>query len=88
MVTDYPKTKSKPSISKKPYKKKAFKATWDSESESYEEVDTTNICFMTNDNTPKVTFEPSLDDCELTLDELGEIFKELSNNYDFLKRSI
>ena len=41
---------------------------------------------MANDNTPKVTSEPSLDDCELTMDELGEAFEELSNNYDFLKK--
>jgi len=32
MVADCPETKSKPSTSKKPYKKKALKATWDSES--------------------------------------------------------
>ena len=44
--------KNKPSSSnepKKPFKKKALKATWDSESESEEEVDTTNVCFMAND---------------------------------------
>jgi len=41
---------------------------------------------MPNDNTPKVTSEPSLDDCELTMDELGETFEELSNNHDFLKK--
>ena len=45
--------------------KKTFKATWDSESESEEEVDTTKVCFMANDNTPKVTSEPSLDNCDL-----------------------
>jgi len=39
MVADCPETKSKPSTSKKPYKKKALKATWDSESETNEEVD-------------------------------------------------
>jgi len=43
---------------------------------------------MTNDNTPKLTSEPSLDNCELTMGELGETFEKLSNNYDFLKRSI
>ena len=62
MVADCLETKSKPSTSKKPYKKKALKATWNSESESDEEVDTTNVCFMANDNTPEVTSEPSLDD--------------------------
>ena len=42
-----------------PYKKKAFKATWDLKGESEEEVDKANVCFMANDNTPKVTSEPS-----------------------------
>ena len=46
--------------SKKPYMKKALKATWDSENESEEEVDTTHVCFMANDNTPKVTHESLL----------------------------
>ena len=41
---------------------------------------------MANDNTPKVTFEPSLNDCDLTMDELGDAFVELSNNYDFIKK--
>ena len=68
--------------------KKTFKATWDSESESEEEVDTTNVCFMTNNNTPKVTSEPSLDDCDLTIDEFEDAFVELSNNYDFLYKKI
>ena len=40
---------------------------------------------MTNDNTPKVTSETSLDNCDLTIDKLGVAFVELSNNYDFLK---
>ena len=88
IITDCPEIKSKPSTSKKPYKEKALKATWDSESEIDEEVDTAHACFMTNDNTPKVTSEPLLDNCELTMDELGEAFEELSNNYDSLKRSI
>ena len=43
------------------------------------------MCFMANENTPKVTSESYLDDCELTMNELGEVFEELSNNYDFLK---
>ena len=66
--------------------KKALKGTWDSESETDDELDTAYVCFMANDNTPKVTFEPSLDDNELTMNELGEAFEELSNNYDFLKK--
>jgi len=88
MNADCLETKSKPSTSKKPYKKKALKVTWDSESETDEEVDTTHVCFMANDNTPKVTSEPSLDDCELIMDEMGETFEESSNNYISLKRSI
>ena len=52
MVADYPETKSKPSTSKMPCKKKALKATWDSESETDKEVDTAHVCFMANDNTP------------------------------------
>ena len=63
-----------------------LKATWDSESESEEEVDMANVCFMTNDNTLKVTPEIILDDCELSMDELEEAFEGLSNNYDFLKK--
>ena len=45
IVAECPKTKSKPSTSKKPYKKKALKETWDSESESEEEVDTVHVCW-------------------------------------------
>ena len=56
------------------------------ESETDEKVDTSHVCFMANDNTPKVISEPPLDKCELTMDELGEAFEELSNNYDFLKK--
>jgi len=47
---------------------------------------TANVYFMANDNTPKVTSESSLDECELTMDELGEAFEELSNNYDVLNK--
>ena len=77
--------KVKPSTSKKPYKKKAMKATWDSESESEEEIDTANMCFMANESTSKVTSSTLFDD-ELSMDELGETFVELSHNYDFLKK--
>jgi len=86
MVVDCPETKGKPSTSKMSDKKKALKSTWDSESESEEEVNTANMCFMVKNNTPKVTSKLSLDECELTMDELGEAFEELSNNYDFLKK--
>ena len=40
---------------------------------------------MATDNIPKVTSEPSLDECELTMG--GEAFEEFSNNYDFLKKN-
>ena len=85
IMTECPDFRNKSSSSnkpKKPFKKKALKATQNSESESEEEVDTANVCFMANDNTPKVTSELSLDDCDL-MDELGDAFVELSNNYDF-----
>ena len=85
-IAECPDIKNKLSSSnkpKKPFMKKVLKATCDSESESEEEVDTANVCFITNDNTPKVIFEASLDDCDLSIDEIGDAFVELSNNYDF-----
>ena len=91
IIAECPHIKNKPSSSNKPkklFQKKALKITWDSESESEEEVDTANVCFMANDNTPKVTSEPSLDEYNLTMDELGDAFVELSNNYGFLRRNI
>ena len=66
--------------------KESLEATWDSESEFEEEVESTHVYFMANENTPKVTYETTLDDSELSMDELGEAFEELSNNYDFLKK--
>ena len=62
-----------------------MKATWDSESESEEEIDTANMCFMANESTSKINPSTSLND-ELFMDELGEAFVELSHNYDFLKK--
>ena len=41
---------------------------------------------MANENTPKVTSKSYLDECKLSMDELGEAFEELSNNYDFIKK--
>ena len=67
-------------------KKKSLKATWDSESESDEIVDTANMCFMANESTSKVILDTSIEDCELSIDELREAFEELSHNYDFLKK--
>ena len=88
MVADCPETKSKSSISKKPYKKMALKATWESENETDEEVDTAYVCFMANDNTPKVASEPSLDDCELTMMSWVRHLKSCQTTIIFLKRSI
>ena len=81
IVAECSKNKSKPSTSKRSYKKKALKTTWDSESESDEEVNTAHMCFMANKNTNKVIPKSSIEDCELSMDELGEAFEELSHNY-------
>ena len=78
--------KSKTSTSNNPYKKKAIKKTWDLKSESYGDVDTANLCFMANDNnTTKLCSDPSLDDADLSIDELSDGFEQLSQNYDLLK---
>ena len=65
---------------------KGLKGTWDSNSESKEEVDMAHVCFMADENTPKVTSESHLDEYELSMDELCEAFEELSNNYDLFKK--
>jgi len=85
VIAECLENKAKPTTFKKLYKKKALKARWDLESEFEEELDTAHVCFMVNENTSKVTSESHLDECELSMDELGEAFEELSNNYDFLK---
>ena len=48
---------------------------WDLETESDEEIDTAHIYFMANENTNKVTPESSIDNCELSMDELREAFE-------------
>ena len=55
-------------------KKKTMKATWnDSESDSKEEVNAANVCFMAHGDDPtKVYLETSLDN-----DELATFFEEL-----------
>jgi len=85
VIVECLKTKNKLTTSKKPYKKKVLRTTWDTESESEEEVDTANVCFMTNENTPKVFPESSLEDYDLTMEELEKAFEELSSKNDFLK---
>ena len=82
LIADYPSLQA--TTSKKLHKKKkVMVATWDdSEIESDEEdIDTTNVCFMTNEEkSTKVTFKPSLDDDELTIYELAHFFEELFFN--------
>ena len=43
------------------------------------------MCFMANESTSKVTPSTSFDE-ELSMNELGEAFIELSHNYDSLKK--
>ena len=54
-------------------KKKAMVATWDdSETESKEEINSAYVCFIANrEETSKLTLDSSLDDDELTMDELA-----------------
>ena len=72
-------------------KKKAMMTSWDDdqESESGEDVDIANICFMAHGDDPtKVTLETSLDDRDLTMDELAIFFQELQEMHDLLKVKI
>ena len=64
----------------KPVEKKAYKATWDSESESEDEVDTANMCFMAN--TPKVTPQHLDEEDELSKEVLVHAFVELLESYN------
>jgi len=64
-----------------------LKATRNLESKSEEGVDSTNVCFMVNENTPKVTSESSLDECELYMDKLVKLLKNFPTIMIFLKRS-
>ena len=80
---DQPNTYSPPS--RCIFKKKGLKTAWNSKRKFEEEVDTTNVCFMANENIPKVFSEPSLENCDLTMEELGKKFEEVSKKYDFLK---
>ena len=83
IMADCPEFKKKMTSSfkpKRPDEKKAYKATWDSKSESEDEVDTANMCFMTN--TPKVTPQPLDDEDELSKEVLVHAFVELLETYD------
>ena len=59
-------------------------ATWDdTESESEEENDAAHMCFMAHgDDATKVTFENSLEEDDLTMDELAHFFEELQHRYE------
>ena len=80
---DFKKKISSSLKKKKPLEKKVYKATWDSESESEDEVDMANVCFMAN--TPKVTTEPHDDDSEISKELLLQAFIELSESFDAKK---
>ena len=62
-------------------------STWDdSKSESEEEVDIANMCFMVNDeHLATVNLELELEDCDLTMNELVSIFEELQERYELSK---
>jgi len=54
--------KNKASTSKNTFKKKAMKVTWDDSESEPEEVDTANMCFMTQgDHASKIQTKPLLD---------------------------
>jgi hypothetical protein len=80
LMADCPIMVATSSSSKKPNKKKAFQVTWDdSESESEEEQDKANMCFMAGN---EVNSNP---EDELTFDDLAYAFEELEGHYKTLK---
>ena len=62
-------------------------ATWDdSETESEEEIDAAQMCFMARDDkASKVILENSLEDEDLTMDELAQGFEELQSRYEIFQ---
>ena len=73
-------------ISKKVHKKKkAMVATWDdSETETEEKIDTSHVCFMANgEETSKVNLETSLDEDDLTMDDLAKFLKNYNTAMRF-----
>ena len=64
----------------------AMKAIWDdSEIESEKEVYTTNMCFMAQGNiSSEVQTELTLDDAEITFDEMAMAFQEPMEKYESL----
>ena len=82
LIADCPALQA--TTSKHGKKKKALAATWDdSESESEEEHDAANMCFMAQgEDSSKVCLETSIDDDDLTMDELAQFFEELQHRYE------
>ena len=69
--------KNKVHTSKKPYKNKALKAALDLESKCDGDINTTNVCFMAQDNDPhKIILESFLDDSDLFIGELSDDFEQ------------
>lgn len=80
LMADCPIMVATSSSSKKKNKKKAFQATWDdSESESEEDNDKANMCFMASN---KVNSNP---DNDLIFDDTAHAFKELNDQYKILR---
>jgi len=77
MIADYLNLKA--TTSRRMPKKKAMMASWDdSESDSGDDIDVANVCFMAHGDDPtKVTLETSLDDSDITMDILANFFEEL-----------
>jgi len=83
LIADCPSPQA--NTSKKVHKKKkAIVAMWDdSKTEFEEEIDTAHVCFMANrEETSKVNLKISLNDDDLTMDELAQVFEELQNQYE------
>jgi len=82
LIVDCPSLQA--ATSKNVYKKKAMVATWDdSETDFEEEIDAAHVCFMANgEETSMVNLETSLEDDDLTMDELAQVFEELQNRYE------
>jgi len=59
-------------------------STWDdSEIDFEEEIDAAHVCFMANgEETFMVNFETSLEDDDLSMNELAQVFEELQNRYE------
>jgi len=71
LIADYPSLQA--TTFKNVYKKKkAMVATWDdSETESKEEIDAAHVCFMANGEEASMVIETSLEDNDLTMNELA-----------------